>query len=47
LIAVRLGDDLELTEMFDVNNVNQWIPQLGPDVQQLWERIKKSARYDG
>ena len=47
LIAVRLGDDLELTEMFDVNNVNQWIPQLGPDVQQLWERIKRSARYDG
>ena len=47
LVAVRLGDDLELTEMFDVNNVNQWITQLGPDVQQLWERIKESAQYDG
>ena len=47
LVAVRLGDDSELTKMFDVNNVNQWITQLGSDVQQLWERIKKSAQYDG
>lgn len=47
LIAVRLGDDPELTEMFDVHNVNQWVTRLEPDVQQLWRQIKKSARYNG
>jgi hypothetical protein len=47
LIAVRLRDDPELTGIFDVGRVNQWVPRLGPQVQQVWERIKKSARYDG
>lgn len=47
LVAVRLGDDVELTEMFDVSRVGQWVVQMGDQVRQLWERIAKSAQYEG
>jgi len=43
LVAVRLGDDPELTAMFDVDYVNQWAARLGTEVQQVWERLKKAA----
>lgn len=45
LVAVRLGDDSELTAMFDVNRVEQWVAQLGSEVQQLWQQLKRVAKY--
>ena len=42
-LAVRLGDDAELTAMFDMEYVEQWVIRLGADVQQLWERLKRAA----
>lgn len=45
LVAVRLGDDSELTAMFDVNRVEQWVTRLGSEVQQLWEQLKRIAKY--
>lgn len=46
LVAVRLGDDPELTAMFDTNYVNQWATRLGDEVQRLWERLKRAAEYN-
>ncbi len=45
LVAVRLGDDAELTAMFDVIRVEQWVEQLGSEVQQLWKQLKRVAKY--
>lgn len=45
LVAVRLGDDAELTAMFDVEYVEQWVVRLGAEVQQLWERLKRVAGW--
>lgn len=46
LVAVRLGDDPELTGMFDANYLNRWVARLGSEVQQLWERLKRVAEYE-
>lgn len=40
LVAVRLGEDSELSSMFDFGYVEQWTRQLGPKVQELWQRLK-------
>jgi hypothetical protein len=45
LVAVRLGDDAELTAMFNVNRIEQWVAQSGAEVQQLWEQLKRTAKY--
>lgn len=43
LVAVRLGDDAELAAMFDAEYIEGWVTQLGAEVQQLWERLKRTA----
>lgn len=45
LVAVRLGDDSELTAMFDMGYVDQWGVRLGAEGQRLWERLKKAAGW--
>ena len=47
LVAVRLGDDAELTNMFDVSWVEQRVAHMGDQVRELWERIKEAAQYEG
>jgi len=39
LIAVRLGDDTELTAMFDATYVDEWAARLGREAQELWRRL--------
>ncbi len=43
LVAVRLGDDAELTAMFDMNYIDEWVVRLGAEAQVLWERLKMVA----
>lgn len=43
LTAVRLGDDLELTAMFDPGYVDDWAFRLGSDVVELWQTLKSTA----
>lgn len=43
LVAVRLGDDPELTNMFDSAYVDAWAAHLGNEVQMLWEGLKAAA----
>ncbi len=43
LVAVRLGDDPELTNMFDSAYVDAWAVHLGDEVQGLWENLKAAA----
>jgi len=43
LLAVRLGDDLELTEMFNAAYVDQWARRLGQEVEERWQRLKALA----
>ncbi len=45
LLAVRLGDDAELTGMFDVSRVERWVARMGDQVRQVWEQIKEAAQY--
>jgi hypothetical protein len=42
LAATRLGED-ELSREFDVEYVNDWARQLGPDVEQEWRGLKGQA----
>lgn len=44
LVAVRLGDDPELTQMFDFDYLDAWAARLGHEVQSLWESLKKGTR---
>ena len=43
LVAVHLGDDPELTNMFDSACVDAWTAHLGDKVQGLWENLKAAA----
>lgn len=43
LAAVRLGQDPELSGMFDFGYVDNWAKQLGPDVEQEWRGLKTTA----
>jgi len=45
LVAVRLGDDSELTSMFDASYIDRWAARLGSEVQQLWEQLNRVAGY--
>jgi hypothetical protein len=40
LMAVRLGDDAELTAMFNATYVDEWAARLGPEVEELWQRLR-------
>ncbi len=41
LIAVKLGDDPELSDSFDYNYVDGWAAKLGPDVTRFWRTLKQ------
>jgi hypothetical protein len=41
LVAVKLGDDAELSASFDRDYVDQWAVKLGPNVEQLWVTLKQ------
>ena len=43
LVAVRLGEDPELTSTFDFNYVERWTKQLGPEVQKVWQKLKVAS----
>jgi hypothetical protein len=43
LTAVRLGDDPELTAMFDLAYVDTWASRLGSDVAELWQVLKSAT----
>jgi hypothetical protein len=43
LVAVRLGEDPELTSTFDFNYVERWTKQLGREVQEMWQRLKVAS----
>ncbi len=45
LVAVRLGDDAELTGMFDTSRVERRVARMGDQVREVWERIKEAAQY--
>lgn len=40
LTAVKLGDDPELTNMFDLRYLDDWMIFLSPDVRQFWKNMK-------
>lgn len=44
LVAVRLGDDPELTNMFDSAYVDTWTAHLGDEVQALWKGLKAAVQ---
>lgn len=46
LVAVRLGDDSELTSMFDARYVDRWVARLGSEVQRLWEQLNQLAGFE-
>jgi hypothetical protein len=46
LIAVHLGDDPEITAMFDFAYVDDWAKSLGENVERFWQAMKEIARPD-
>jgi hypothetical protein len=40
LVAVRLGDDPELTAMFDLDYISRWAKRLGAEVQEEWQALQ-------
>jgi hypothetical protein len=40
LIAVRLGEDAEISAMFDFAYVDEWAQSLGENVEQIWQHLK-------
>jgi hypothetical protein len=46
LVAVRLGDDPELTAMFDTAYVDDWAARLGQEGEELWRRLKVVAQLE-
>ncbi len=46
LIAIMLGDDAELSTMFEYDYIDQWAFKLGPDVNQFWMNLKQATQVD-
>jgi hypothetical protein len=46
LVAVRLGDDPEITAMFDFEYADAWAESLGEEVQQFWHNLKEITEAD-
>jgi len=44
LVAIRLGDDPELTAMFDLDYINQWAERLGTEVREEWQALQAASR---
>jgi hypothetical protein len=47
LIAIKLGDDIELSTMFEYHYIDQWAVKLGPDANQFWINLKQVVQADG
>ncbi len=41
LVAVKLGDDAELSVSFDRDYIDRWAVKLGPNVEQFWMTLKR------
>lgn len=46
LVAVRLGEDPEITAMFDFAYVDAWAHSLGENVEQFWQHLKSITQAD-
>jgi hypothetical protein len=46
LLAVRLGEDPEITAMFDFEYADAWAESLGEEVQQFWQNLKEITAAD-
>jgi hypothetical protein len=46
LVAIYLGEDPEITAMFDFDYADAWAESLGEEVQQFWQNLKEIARAD-
>jgi hypothetical protein len=46
LVAIRLGDDPELTAMFDFEYVDAWAESLGEEVVHFWQVLKEISATD-
>lgn len=46
LVAIRLGDDPELSASFDMEYVDAWAKHLGENVEQFWQYLKVVAEID-
>lgn len=46
LVAIRLGDDPELSATFDMEYVDAWAKHLGENVEQFWQHLKIIAQID-
>jgi len=47
LVAVKLGDDAELSVSFDRDYIDQWAVKLGPNVEQFWMTLKRLVDEQG
>lgn len=41
LVAVKLGDDPDLSISFDYAYIDRWAAKLGPEVTRFWLALKK------
>jgi len=46
LVAIMLGDDAEMSTMFDYDYIDQWAFNLGRDVNQFWMNLKQAPQED-
>jgi hypothetical protein len=46
LMAIKLGDDMELSTMFEYRYIDQRAVKLGTDVNQLWINLKQVVQAD-
>jgi hypothetical protein len=47
LVAVKLGDDAELSASFDRDYIDRWAVKLGPEVEQFWMTMKRLVNGEG
>ena len=47
LMAIKLGDDAELSTSFDLLYINRWAQNLGQDVETFWHNLKQIVSLDG
>lgn len=46
LTAIKLGDDPELSALFDSAYITHWASQLGNDVEQFWQNLQQLVNFD-
>ncbi len=45
LTAARLGDDAEISALFDLTYIDQWAHKLGKDAERFQQNLKQLADY--